>query len=149
MKRSILFLFALLALAVVTNSAPAQTNTGNNATKSAGLSTGWITDTVYTALQENRYYRGIITTFDITDTAGTASVILTIQGYDATSGKYYTLLAGAAKTAPGTTTMVVYPGCIAASNTVANSPVPVNFRYFLNVPAGDSVKAKIGTDFIR
>jgi len=149
--RNILFTLSavLLFLAIGVGSANAQSALGYNADVSLISGTAWITDTVLVADQKNNDYRGLQLLFDITDTAGTASVTLTIQGKDAVSGKYYTLLAGAAKTAPGSTQMIVYPGCIAASNTVANMPLPKVWRAWLNVPSGDSVKATVGASLIK
>lgn len=158
--RNILFtLFAVLLISAIgVGSANAQSALGYNADVTllpSGSSTpavasgAWITDTVLVADQKNNDYRGLNLLFDITDTAGTASVTLTIQGKDAVSGKYYTILAGAAKTAPGSTLMTVYPGCIAAANTVANLPLPKVWRAWLNVPSGDSVKATVGASLIK
>ena len=141
---SVLFLASLLAV----GSSSAQSFDQNT---NYGLltSSAWITDTVSSAVVKNTFGKGVHVVLDINDTAGTASVTLVLQGKDETSGEYYTLLAGAAKTAPGVTDMVIYPGCIAAANVVANLPLPKLWRATLNVPAGDSVKATVGASQIR
>ena len=57
----------------------------------------------------NSCHRGCHVIIDVTAISATPSVVPTIQGKDATSGKYYTLLAGSAITGTGTTILKVYP----------------------------------------
>lgn len=61
---------------------------------------------------------------DITDVSASPSITLTIKGKDPASGKYYTLLAGAAVTTAVTTVYRVGPGLTASANAVANDMVP-------------------------
>lgn len=66
---------------------------------------------------------------DITAITGTTpSITVTVQGKDPASGKYYTLLASAALSAVATTVLRIFPGAVAAANTVANDFVPRTFR---------------------
>lgn len=72
-------------------------------------------------------HAGIKVVLDMT-AAGTGSVTLTIQGKDVASGKYYTLLAGAAVTTISTNVYTVYPGLPATANVSANDRLPRTFR---------------------
>jgi hypothetical protein len=85
------------------------------------------TTTVSTADQTNYNGDAIDVVLDVTN-AGTGSITVTIEGKDALSGKYYTLLAGAAVVANGTTVYRVGPGLTAAANAVANFRVPRTWR---------------------
>lgn len=85
--------------------------------------------TVNGADQTNLSSRGLHLAIDITAITGTTPTLtVTIQGKDAVSGKYYTILASAALSATGTTILRVYPGLTAAANTVANDVLPRDWR---------------------
>ncbi len=60
--------------------------------------------------------------------AGTGSVTCTIQGKDTASGKYYTILAGAAVTTITTNLYQVCPALTAVANSVANNFLPKIWR---------------------
>lgn len=93
------------------------------------------TTTKTSADQINTDGRGVIVVLDMT-TVGTGSVTLTIQGKDVASGKYYTLLSGAAVTTNSTNVYTVYPGAPATANVSANSPLPRTWR--VNVTANNA-----------
>lgn len=76
----------------------------------------------------NYGYRGLHLVIDATASAVTPSVVFTVQGYSPLGDDYYTILASAAITGAGTTVLRVYPGCIAAANTVANDCLPPLWR---------------------
>lgn len=79
--------------------------------------------------QTNTRRRGLQLVIDITAITGTSPTLtVTIEGKDAVSGKYYTLLASAALSAAGTNVLRVYPGLTAAANTVANDVLPLTWR---------------------
>ena len=69
-------------------------------------------------------------------TVGTGSVTLSIQGKDPASGKYYTLLSGAAVTTNSTNVYAVYPGAPATANVSANAVLPKTWR--VQVVAGNA-----------
>jgi hypothetical protein len=102
------------------------------------------TATVASELFTNYDYRGIDLVIDVTAASGTPSVVFTIQGYDPLSTKYYTILASAAITATGTTTLRVYPGLSAAANTVANFALPRNWRVNAVHGEGSSITYSVG-----
>ena len=94
-------------------------------------------------------YRGIRAVVDITNIhAVTPELTITVQGKDDVSGKYFTLLASAALTATGTTVLVVYPGCVAAANAVANLPIPKVVRVIVAVADTDACTYTIGVELL-
>lgn len=77
--------------------------------------------------QVNNAGRGVKCILDTTAyTSG--NVTMTIQGKDGTSGKYYTLLAGAAVSGVSTNVYNVFPGATASANVAANDQLPVTWR---------------------
>lgn len=97
--------------------------------------------------QTNYNGRGVIAVLDMTN-AGTGSVTLTIQGKDAASGKYYTLLAGAAVTSNSTNVYTVYPGAPATANVSANSPLPRTWRVITTANNANACTYKVGASII-
>lgn len=149
--RNILFTAVLFLMAVMAvGSASAQSPSTFGYNSNVGIITGstWKTDTVVSSTIKNNFWSGGNFLLDINDTLGTASVVLTIQGLDETSGEFYTLLTSAAKTAPGQTLMTIFPGAPTTANVSANLQIPKFFRAILYVPAGDSVKATVGVSLI-
>jgi hypothetical protein len=96
----------------------------------------------------NANARGVEVIVDVTAAPGVDTVTFTIQGKDATSGKYYTLLASAAVSAVGTTVLRVYPGTTAAANLVANLPVPRVWRVLATHSAATSFTYSVGANLI-
>lgn len=96
---------------------------------------------------DNLNYRGIHVVLDMT-TAGTGSVTLTIQGKDEASGKYYTILAGAAVTTNSTNVYKVYPGATASANAVANDVIPRTFRIIVTANNANSATYSVGYSLI-
>lgn len=86
--------------------------------------------TVTTNDLQNVTGAGLTVVVDITAITGTTPTLtVTIQGKDAASGKYYTILAGAALNATGTTVMRIYPGITQTNtNVLASFTVPEWFR---------------------
>lgn len=86
--------------------------------------------TVTTNDLQNVNASGLTVVVDITAITGTSPTLtVTIQGKDVASGKYYTILAGAALTATGTTVMRIYPGITQTNTTtLASLVVPEWFR---------------------
>lgn len=85
---------------------------------------------------------------DVTAHAATPSVVLTIQGKDVISGKYYTLLAGTAitdVTGDITYEYLVFPGAAVTAGVSANKFMPDTFR--LTMTAGDSDSLTYSVNF--
>lgn len=94
--------------------------------------------------------RGLKVVVNVTSITGTTpSLTVTIQGKDAASGAYYTLLASAAITAAGTTVLTVYPGQTASANVSANDVLPRTWRVLYAI-AGTTpaVSATVGASLI-
>jgi hypothetical protein len=97
------------------------------------------TASVNSAVFPNLGWRGLHLIIDCTASADTPSVVFTVQGYSPLGDDYYTILASAAVTGAATTVLRVYPGCIAAANTVANDCLPHLWRVAAVHADGDSI----------
>lgn len=107
---------------------------GNVDTAALITATG-ATTTQTTPDQINYNGRCVKVVLDMT-TVGTGSVTPTIQGKDAASGKYYTLLAGAAVVTNVTNVYTVCPGITVAANVSAADVLPRTWR--VNVVANNA-----------
>lgn len=85
----------------------------------------------------------LIVVLDMT-VAGTGSVTLTIEGKDSASGKYYTLLSGAAVTTISTNRYRVGPTLAAAANSVAQDYLPAVFRITVTANNSNSTTYSVG-----
>lgn len=93
----------------------------------------------------NYFGRSLIVVLDLTVNAGgLGSVTLTIEGKDSASGKYYTILAGAAATAVATTRYRVGPTLAAAANSVAQDYLPRVFRITVTANNANPVTYSVG-----
>lgn len=97
--------------------------------------------------QNNINARGLIVVLDMTN-VGTGSVTLTIQGKDNASGKYYTLLVGAAVASNSTNVYTVYPGAPATANVSANSPLPKTWRVLATANNANATTYTVGASLI-
>lgn len=105
------------------------------------------TATLQSSDQTNYNGRGLHVVLDVTS-AGTGSITLTIQAKDALSGKYYTLLAGAAVTTNSTNVYKVYPGFPATANVSANDLLPRTWRIDVTHNNGNSITYSVGASVI-
>lgn len=92
----------------------------------------------------NHNGRGVHVVLDVTAITDTPSLTLTIEGQDAVSGKYYTILTGTAVSTVSTNVYKVYPGIAAAANAAASDIVPRNGRISVAVADADSATYSIG-----
>lgn len=102
--------------------------------------------TTNTADMTNPLHRGVKVVVDVTAITGTTpSLVVTIQGKDVKSGKYFTILASASLTATGTVVLTVYPGAATSANVSANDVLPATWRVLMTI-AGTTpaVTATIG-----
>ena len=98
----------------------------------------------------NATARGIKIVVDITAISGTAaSLTVTLQGKDAASGKYYTILASAALTTVSTTVLTVFPAATASANVSVNDELPAIWRVIATI-AGTTpaVTATVGASLL-
>ena len=100
--------------------------------------------------QTNSNARGIKLVIDITALTGVSpTLIVTLQGKDAASGKYYTILASAALAAVATTTLEVYPGIATAANVTAGVTLPRVWRVIAAIGGTTpAVTATVGASMI-
>lgn len=95
----------------------------------------------------NGYFRGVKVVLDMT-VVGTGSVTVTIQGKDKTSGKYYTLLAGAAVITNVTNVYTVYPGIAVTTNVSANDVLPDIWRVVVTANNANSATYSVGASLL-
>ena len=86
------------------------------------------------ATQKNINQKGLRVGMNIIGGATGDSLTVTVFGRDVTA-QTYTLLASAAQSS-GFTELLIYPGCTAASNLVANAPLPPNWGINYSAASG-------------
>lgn len=106
------------------------------------------TTTQTQAEQKNTKYRGIRVVVDTTVT-GTGSVTISIQSLDRTSGKWHTLLAGAAITTVTTNVYQVYPGAPVMANVSANAPLGSAWRIVATANNANAQSYSIGWELLE
>lgn len=97
--------------------------------------------------QTNYGARGVKVVLDMT-VVGTGSVTLTIQGKDTASGKYYTLLAGAAVVTNVTNVYEIYPGLTTVANVAASATLPHTWRVLVTANNANSATYSVGASLI-
>lgn len=107
------------------------------------------TAAVQSADQINRGFRGVRVRTNISAITDSPSITVTIQERDSISGNYVDILASAAySTAAQQATLIVYPGCVAVANVVANQPLPRVWRVSVTVADSDSATYSIDFSYI-
>lgn len=91
--------------------------------------------------------RAIIVVIDVTASADTPSVVVTIRGKSTLGSDYYTILASAAITGAGVTKLVVDPRIAAVANLVAQHPVPRVFDIDAVAGDADSITYSVSVNF--
>jgi hypothetical protein len=97
------------------------------------------TATVNTEVTNTPAYRGVIVVIDTTVDPAAASITPHIEGYSTLGDDWYTMLTGAAIADVGVITLRVYPGAVAAANTVADDWLPPTWRFRMAVADTDSI----------
>ena len=100
--------------------------------------------------QTNFNGRGVKLVIDITALTGVSPTLtVTVQGKDAASGKYYTILASAALAAVATTTLEIYPGIATAANATQGVTLPRVWRVITTITGTTpAVTATVGASVI-
>lgn len=101
------------------------------------------TTTQTQADQSNPGYKGIAVILDMTS-VGTGSVTLEIDGKDPLSGKYVSLLTGAAVTTNVTNVYTVYPALVAVANVTASAALWKTFRIKVTANNANSATYTVG-----
>lgn len=115
-----------------------------NNTQNTLLASSARTVTTSSADQTNYNSKGLHVVLDVTS-AGTGSITLSIEAKDTLSGKYYTLLTGAAVTTDSTNVYKVYPGLPATANVSANDIVPRTYRVTVTANNANSVTYSVAS----
>ena len=71
---------------------------------------------------------GCTVVLDITAAPGAETLTAIVEGKDATSGQYYTILSSATKSAVSTTRLTVQPGGLNTNNAAVNDSLPDVYR---------------------
>lgn len=95
----------------------------------------------------NQNARGVKVVLNMA-TIGTGSVTLTIQGKDAASGQYYTLLAGVAVVVNSVNVYEVYPGIPAVANVAASAALPRTWRVLVTANNANATTYTVGASVI-
>lgn len=109
------------------------------------------TATLNGADQVNHNAKGVIITLDVTAVTATPSITLRIQHKDNESSAYENLLIGAAVTAIGVHTYIVYPGVAAAAEDIVETiGFPLGRQWRVRVEHGDadSITYSIGASVL-
>lgn len=96
----------------------------------------------------NSQHTGIHVIIDMTAVTATGSVTATIQGYDAASDKYYTLLQAVAITGVSTVILRVHPDLAPSANLIADDFVPSKFRIEMNHLNTVAMTYSVGVNYV-
>ena len=118
-----------------------------NVNTTVGITATGVTTTQTGADQTNYNGRGVIVVLDMTN-VGTGSVTIAIQGKDSVSGKYYTLLTGAAVATNSTNVYTVYPGVTVAANVSASAPLPRTWRVVVTANNANATTYTVGASVL-
>jgi hypothetical protein len=89
-------------------------------------------------------YSGAIFVIDADADPAAASITPHIEGYDPTTGSWYTILTGSAIASVSTVVLRAFPGATAAANLVANDYLPDRIRFRMAVADTDSITYQVG-----
>lgn len=97
----------------------------------------------------NMSCKGIELFIDVTASAGTPSVVFTINNLDPSSGKTRTVITSAAITGTGTTILRVYPGVTTSANVAVSDFIAPFGRITATHANADSITYSVTANFIR
>lgn len=98
--------------------------------------------------QTNYNSRGVVVVLDATAVNAVGSFTLSIQGKDAASGKYFTLLTGAAVSTVSTNVYTLYPGVTVAANAAVSNVLPRIWRVVATYNSGTNLTFTVGASLI-
>lgn len=115
----------------------------------AALITGTAATATVTGTDQTNYNaRGVVVVYDCTAVTAAGSFTVSIQGKDAASGKYYTILTGAARSTTGTDVLTIYPGVTVAANTAVSTVLPRVWRVVATYNSGTDQTFTVGASVI-
>ena len=118
-----------------------------NVDQTVGITASGVTTTQTGADQTNYNGRGAVVVLDMT-TVGTGSVTLSVQGKDVASGKYYTIITGAAVVTNSTNVYRIYPGLTAVANTTVSDILPRTWRVVVTANNANATTYTVGASVI-
>lgn len=92
--------------------------------------------------------RGVIIIINVTAIAATPSITVSIDGFDTTSGMYYSLLTSAAITTVSTTILSIAPGLNTVVNSRLSELLPRTWRVSVVNADADSITYSIGASLV-
>lgn len=94
---------------------------------------------------------GVVIGINITAITGTSPTLtVSVYGIDGASGQRYLLLASAAKTATGFSTLTLFPGAPTTANVSANAGLPAKWEVEAVIGGtGPAVTATIGASLLK
>lgn len=99
-------------------------------------------------LQNLGGHSGLIVILDVT-TIGTGNITLSINGKDPASGKYFSLLAGAAVSSNSTNRYRISPTLAASANAIAQDELPPTFQIVVTANNANPVTYSVGYMLVR
>lgn len=95
------------------------------------------------------YARGVQVVVDLTAFTTAASLTVTIDAQDVTSGKWYNLLTSTALAAVATTVLRVYPGLVAVNNLTVNDVLAETIRVTVTHGNANSTTYSVSAHLIQ
>lgn len=103
--------------------------------------------TTVTGTAQKQYNPGILVIVDITS-AGTGSITVSIEGYDPTSTKWYTILASTALVSNATTVLGAYPGAGFTANSRYDISLPLTWRVTVTHNNANAITYSVGAELL-
>jgi len=125
------------------NGLPIKGSTDSENADGVFLASGARGTTQTLADQTNVNKKGIRVVVDMT-VVGTGSITVAVQAKDSASGKYVTMLTGAAITTNVTNTYLIYPGAANTANVSANDRLPRVWRILATHNNANSATYSVG-----
>lgn len=98
--------------------------------------------------QANMGHTGVKITVDLTVLAAAETVTPKIDFQDPASGKWVTLLTGAAISGTGTVTLTIYPGVTVAANVAVSDALPATWRVVLTHSSTGAHTYSVGVNLL-
>lgn len=93
--------------------------------------------------------KGCNIVIDMTAITATGSVTFKMEGYDPTSGKYYTILESAAVTTVSTNVLKILPSITEVANETISNSLPQNIRVTATHLNAVAMTYSVGINYIR
>jgi len=117
-------------------------------TSSAVVVNGASAQTLNGPAQTNFNHKGVQLGLNVTQISASTSITFTIQGQDAVSGAWYSILSSAAISTVSFARLTVYPGVTTAANAAANDVLPRTWRVVATISGPGTATATVGASVI-